>query len=123
MAASSGNDSATENKLKVAVIGSGIAGLSASWLLSLHGHSVCIYEKENLLGLGAHSVEIGECNDIIDVPIRSFSEGFYCELLNLFNYVGIETAILNLSPSIQVSEFLFFIVKQILVFMTEMGNC
>lgn len=102
MAVTTKNDG-ERKQLKIAVVGSGIAGLSASWLLSLHGHEVQIYEKENLLGLGAHSVEVGDCGDVIDVPIRSFCEGFYRQLLNLFDYVGIETAILNLSPSIQVS--------------------
>lgn len=103
MAATSENTTA-QKQLKVAVIGSGIAGLSTSWLLSLHDHEVHIYEKENRLGLGSHAVEVGECGDVIDVPTRCFSEGFYSELLNLFNYVGIETSILNLSPSIQVSD-------------------
>lgn len=92
-----------EMPLKIAVIGSGIAGLSSSWLLSLQGHEVHIYEKERSLGLGSHSIDIGSNGDVVDVPIRCFSEGFYSELLNLFRYVGIETSILNLSPSIQVS--------------------
>ena len=35
--------------LKIAVIGSGISGLSAAWLLS-KSHSVTIYEKNNYLG-------------------------------------------------------------------------
>ena len=34
---------------KIAVIGSGISGLSAAWLLS-KSHSVTIYEKNNYLG-------------------------------------------------------------------------
>ena len=46
-----------KNKLKIAVIGSGISGLSAAWLLSKK-HKVTIYEKNAELGGHANTVKI-----------------------------------------------------------------
>ena len=43
-------DRAEKTGKKVAVIGSGPAGLSAAYFLSLMGHSITVYEKRNYLG-------------------------------------------------------------------------
>ena len=42
--------------LNIAVIGQGIAGMSAAWLLS-QGHRVTVYESEDRLGGHSHTVE------------------------------------------------------------------
>ena len=65
--------------LNVAVIGSGLAGISASWFLTRCGHNVHLYEKHKLLGLGAHSVEVGTVGDVVDVPARTFVAGKCCQ--------------------------------------------
>lgn len=39
-----------ETKKRVAVIGGGVAGLEAAWVLARRGHSVALYEKEPVLG-------------------------------------------------------------------------
>ncbi|XP_048588313.1 uncharacterized protein LOC5514463 isoform X2 [Nematostella vectensis] len=88
--------------MKVGIVGSGIAGLSAAWLLTLRGNEVHLYEKQESLGLGAHSISVGSHGDEVDVPIRFFHELFYPQMLSLLNYVGIETMAATLSPSIQV---------------------
>jgi predicted NAD/FAD-binding protein len=46
----------THNR-RIAVIGAGIAGLSAAWLLSQQ-HEVTLYEKERQLGGHAHTVDV-----------------------------------------------------------------
>ena len=38
-----------KNKMKIAVVGSGISGLSSAWLMSKK-HEVSIFEKNNYLG-------------------------------------------------------------------------
>ena len=43
--------------MKIAVVGSGIAGLSAAWLIAPH-HTVTLFEKENCLGGHAHTVDV-----------------------------------------------------------------
>lgn len=74
--------------MKVAVIGSGIAGLSAAWLLGAE-HEVTLYEALPEPGMGAHGVEVAGV--VADVPLRVFYEGYYEQLLKLYAAVGIET--------------------------------
>jgi uncharacterized protein len=44
-------------RLKIAVVGSGISGLSCAWLLSQR-HDVTLFESENRLGGHAHTVDV-----------------------------------------------------------------
>ena len=43
--------------LNIAIIGSGIAGMSAAWLLS-HAHNVTIFEKDVRLGGHSNTVDV-----------------------------------------------------------------
>jgi predicted NAD/FAD-binding protein len=47
----------TASKMKIAVIGSGISGLAAAWLISTE-HQVVIYEKNDYLGGHTNTAEI-----------------------------------------------------------------
>ncbi len=43
-------DKKQENKKKIAIVGSGPAGINASFELALNGYSVCLYEKRERIG-------------------------------------------------------------------------
>ena len=56
--------SAGETRVRVAVVGGGMAGLAASWLLTRRtagrrpAASVTLFEKAPSVGLGAHAVDV-----------------------------------------------------------------
>lgn len=56
----------TSGKLNVAVVGSGISGLSAAWLLS-QSHNVTLYEKDDRPGGHSNTVDAG------DTPVDTVS--------------------------------------------------
>ena len=58
--------------MRIAVVGSGIAGLSAAWLLHKE-HEVTLLEKDNRFGGHAHTVDVRE--DAASDPV-SVDSGF-----------------------------------------------
>lgn len=79
------------NKPSLAVIGTGIAGLSAAYLLK-DEYRVTVFESQARAGMGAHSVDYVS-NGItrrIDIPLRIFCHGYYDNLLALYEHIGVE---------------------------------
>ncbi|HCM05438.1 MAG TPA: hypothetical protein DIC30_05445, partial [Oceanospirillales bacterium] len=77
-------------KPTLAVIGSGIAGLSAAWLLK-DKYNVTLFERHAAPGMGAYSVDVGDAdnNVIIDIPLRIITKGYYQDLFNLYKTLGV----------------------------------
>jgi predicted NAD/FAD-binding protein len=76
--------------LRIAVVGSGLAGLTATWLLGRR-HRVVVYEAEPTPGMGAHSVRVGgDAGPRVDVPLRVFTPGYYPTLLALYRAAGVD---------------------------------
>ncbi len=78
--------------LDVAVIGSGIAGLSAAWLLS-KGHRVSVYEQDSRIGGHSHTVDVpGVSGPVaVDTGFIVYNELNYPNLTALFSHLGVET--------------------------------
>ncbi|MBF0542413.1 MAG: FAD-dependent oxidoreductase [Nitrospirae bacterium] len=77
---------------KIAVIGGGPAGLSASWQLSIKGHTVSLYEAEEKIG---GKIEL--C-----VPKSRLPEDVLKKEISRFNEIGV---ILNLGKKITTEDF------------------
>jgi len=80
--------------MRIAVVGSGIAGLTASWLLDREGHNVVLLERLPELGLAAHGMTLsidGE-NLSADIPSRMFNGALWPNLCQLYRDLGVETA-------------------------------
>lgn len=78
--------------LNIAVIGSGISGLSAAWLLS-RGHHVTVYEAEGRLGGHANTVDVQtpEGAVAVDTGFIVFNKPNYPNLVAIFEHLGVDT--------------------------------
>ena len=91
--------------MKIAVIGSGIAGLSSAYYLSKK-HKVDLFEREDHFGGHSYTVEVLiEDKNFIDVDIGFivFNHLTYPNLINFFeeNRVEIEKSNMSLSVSVK----------------------
>ncbi len=77
---------------KIAIVGSGISGLSAAWLLHPH-HSVTLFEKDDRLGGHANTVNCNLRGDSVDVDTGFivFNPVNYPNLVQLFEQLEVET--------------------------------
>jgi predicted NAD/FAD-binding protein len=90
-------------RVKVAVVGSGVAGLSAAWALAEHAE-VTLFEADARAGGHAHTVDV-ELDGIrhgVDTGFLVYNERTYPLLIQLFEQLGIATAPSDMSFSVQV---------------------
>lgn len=80
--------------LKVAVVGSGIAGLSAAWLLSTR-HEVTLFEADGRLG--GHSNTVEADGVAVDTGFIVYNEKTYPNLTALFAHLGVRTRASDMS--------------------------
>lgn len=80
------------DKYTIAVVGSGLAGLTAAYLLSKK-HKVTLFERHPSLGMDAHSIDINHEGKIAraDVPLRVIYPGYYKTLMKLYSELRIKT--------------------------------
>lgn len=81
---------------KIAVIGSGISGLSASWLLA-QNHDVTLFEKDDRLGGHSNTVEID--GHFIDTGFIVYNKLNYPNLVAFFDKLNITTQPTDMSFS------------------------
>lgn len=77
--------------MRIAIIGSGIAGLCAAWAMARR-HDVTLFEAHDRLGMDAHSLDVpdGRGGTLrVDVPLRVFHEGYYPTLTRIYREAAI----------------------------------
>jgi uncharacterized protein len=95
--------------MKIAVIGSGIAGLSCAWLLSKHAngaHHVTLFEKNDYLGGHTNTIDV-DFEGIrypVDTGFLVFNEWTYPNLIPMFAHLGVETALSDMSFGIKLTD-------------------
>lgn len=80
------------SRLKIAVVGTGISGLSAAWLLAQR-HNVTIYEQSHRLGGHSNTViaQVGATSIPVDTGFIVFNRKTYPNLTALFEHLGVAT--------------------------------
>lgn len=89
--------------MKIAVIGSGISGLGASYLLA-QKHEVHLFESDSRLGGHAHTSHINSGSDsfYVDTGFLVYNDLTYPHLRSMFRHLQVETVESDMSLSIQV---------------------
>ena len=76
--------------MRIAIVGSGISGLGAAWLLQQR-HEITIYEKEPRIGGHANTVEadFGDVRIPVDTGFIVFNDRNYPNLRGLFGQIDV----------------------------------
>ncbi len=95
----------TTERLRIAVVGAGIAGLGAAWLLS-RKHDVALYESEDRLGGHARTIDVpGQDGPTpVDTGFIVFNHVNYPHLVGLFRHIDVPTKRSDMSFAVTVDE-------------------
>ena len=95
---------------KIAIIGSGITGLSAAWLLSKN-NEVCIYEKNSTLGGHSNTIKVDYTNSLgnnslinVDTGFIVFNETNYPNFSKFLKKLNVDTINTNMSFSFSINK-------------------
>ena len=92
-------------KLRIAVIGSGISGLSSAWALS-DAHDVVVFEAADRLGGHTNTRQVETQDGMIDVDTGFivYNAPNYPNLCAFFSHLGIETAPSDMSFAVSIGR-------------------
>ena len=89
------------NKMEIAIVGTGISGLSAAWLLNQE-HQVTVYEANSYIGGHSNTVDVIERDRSIavDTGFIVYNEQAYPNLCKLFEHLDVATTPTEMSFAI-----------------------
>ncbi|MDP2412227.1 MAG: FAD-dependent oxidoreductase [Pseudolabrys sp.] len=93
------------SRLKVAVVGTGISGMAAAWLLS-SGHEVTVYERADRIGGHSNTVDARTPHGIVpvDTGFIVYNEQTYPNLTALFDYLQVPTEASEMSLAVSLDQ-------------------
>ncbi len=94
-----------DRPLNIAVIGSGISGMSAAWLLS-EKHDVTVYERQTRLGGHSNTVDAKFPDAItpVDTGFIVYNETTYPNLTALFKHLDVPTKLSDMTFAVSLDE-------------------
>lgn len=95
----------TGNPLDIAVIGTGISGMAAAWLLSAR-HRVTVYEAAPRLGGHSNTVDVpGQAGPVpVDTGFIVYNEPSYPNLTALFRHLEVPTQASDMSFAVSIDD-------------------
>lgn len=93
------------SRLKIAIVGSGISGLSAAWLLAKN-HQVTLYEANGHFGGHANTLDIDTPDGpvAVDAGFIVYNEKNYPNLVALFDRLGVETDASDMTFALSIDD-------------------
>jgi len=96
-----------QGRVNIAVIGTGISGMSAAWLLS-QGHDVTVYEQDARLGGHSNTVEAprsgGRGVTPVDTGFIVYNDRNYPNLVALFEHLKVPTKASEMSFAVSIDD-------------------
>ena len=88
---------------RIAIVGSGIAGLGAAWLLHKQGHAVTVFEAEPRAGGHTHTVDVTleGVTHPVDTGFLVFNDRTYPHLVSLFDELDVPSVSSEMSFSVR----------------------
>src|SRR5258707_12412965 len=76
--------------MRIGILGAGVAGLTAAWLLS-DEHEVTVFEKQDRLGGHAHTIEVELAGErvAVDAGAEFFSAAMFPTFLRLLKLLAV----------------------------------
>jgi predicted NAD/FAD-binding protein len=92
-------------KEKIAIIGSGISGMAAAYMLHPH-HDITVFEKNNYIGGHSRTITLPETKDhlSLDTGFIVYNERNYPLLVGLFKHLGVETIKSDMSFGVSIDK-------------------
>jgi len=94
-------DQFTPPRLNIGIIGTGVAGMSAAWLLS-KSHDVTVFEKDDRIGGHTNTVDLDGLG--VDTGFIVYNVANYPNLIALFDHLGVETRESDMSFGVSVDQ-------------------
>ena len=92
--------------MRIAIVGAGIAGLGAAWLLQRQGHAVTLFEAD--ARLGGHTATVDVTLDGKTFPVDTgflvFNDRTYPKLIALFDELGVTSVASEMSFSCRIDR-------------------
>lgn len=91
--------------MRIAIIGSGVSGLTSAYLLSPH-HKVTVYEKDSRLGGHAHTLFVGKGTKkiAVDNGFMVYNPQMYPNFIGLLDELGVESLKTNMSFGVNIPD-------------------
>ncbi len=89
--------------MKIAIIGSGIAGLTAAWHLHRQGHAITVYEADHRIGGHTHTHDIAVAGKhyAVDTGFIVFNDWTYPNFIRMLDELGVASQPSTMSFSVQ----------------------